>query len=155
MKTLLIIAQNPELADTLRAGLNLEQFKIVHRVSIEDAEPLLAHKLADVCLLDVEQSDVQAVWMLERLRRRNTQCPILVCTGAKQPEWEEAAYLQGADFVLNKPVRIRVLQTILDRIFASATPMSASPAAASTAVTGLPQLETAVARIVRASQTLS
>src|SRR5262249_6519132 len=39
-----------------------------------------------------------------------------IYTGAKQWEWEEEAYLQGATHVLTKPVRIRMLTAVLDRL---------------------------------------
>jgi len=60
---------------------------------------------------------VQGVWVLEKLRRRATRCPLIIYTGAKQSEWEEEAYLQGATHVLAKPVRIRMLSALLDRLW--------------------------------------
>lgn len=155
MKTLLTIAPNPDLADTLRAGLNLEHYKVVHRTSVEEAEPLLTHKLADACLLDVENADVQTVWMLERLRRRNTRCPILVCARHQQTEWEEAAYLNGADFVLSKPLRVRVLETILDKLFAAPAPAPAIPVLLPQPAFEPAAAERLVANLTGASPTLS
>jgi signal transduction histidine kinase/DNA-binding NarL/FixJ family response regulator len=119
MKTLLVLAQHPELAETLRAGLNPEQYRVVHRVSLEEAEPLLAHGLVNACILDVELTSVQGVWALEKLRRRSAKCPAIIYTGAKQWEWEEEAYAQGVSHVLIKPVRIRMLTTLLDRLWAA------------------------------------
>jgi len=84
MKTLLVLAPHPELAETVRAGLNPEQYRVVHRVSLDEAEPLLAHGLISACLVDVELTGVQGIWILEKLRRRDAKCPILVFTGAKQ-----------------------------------------------------------------------
>jgi signal transduction histidine kinase/CheY-like chemotaxis protein len=118
MKTLLVLAPHPELVEALRAGLNPEQYRIVHRVSVEDAEPLLAHGLANACIVDVELSGVQEVWILEKLRRRAPKCPIILFTGSKQWEWEEEAYLKGATHVLTKPVRVRMLSALLDRLWA-------------------------------------
>ena len=119
MKTLLVLAQHPELAETLRTALSPEQYRIVHRVGVEEAEPLLAHGLASACLVDVELTGVQEIWILEKLRRRARKCPIIIYTGAKQWEWEEEAYLQGATYVLAKPVRIRMLTALLDRLWAA------------------------------------
>jgi signal transduction histidine kinase/ActR/RegA family two-component response regulator len=119
MKTLLVLAQHPELAELLRAGLNSDQYRVVHRVTVEEAEPLLAHGLANACIVDVELTGIQEVWILEKLRRRAAKCPILVYTGARQLDWEEEAYLQGAAHVLTKPVRIRMLTALLDRLWAS------------------------------------
>ncbi|MFO1514373.1 MAG: response regulator [Verrucomicrobiota bacterium] len=118
MKTLLIISPHPEIAETIRSGLNPAQYRVVHRATHEEAEPLLAHGLAHVCILDLELEGVQGLWTVERLRRRDTRCPILVFSGAKSSEWEEEAYLRGVNHVLAKPIRPRLLASLLDRLFA-------------------------------------
>ena len=127
MKTLLVLAPHPELADTMRAGLNSEQYRIVHRVSADEAEPLLVHGLADACVLDLELSGVQGVWMVEKIRRRAPRCPMIVYTGARQADWEEEAYVHGVKHVLNKPFRARLLNTVLDSMFANAVPPEPIP----------------------------
>lgn len=128
MKTLLVLAPHPELVETLRSGLNPEQYRIVHRVGVEDAEPLLAHGLADACIIDVELAGVQEVWVLEKLRRRAARCPIILFTGAKQWEWEEEAYLKGATHVLTKPVRMKMLSALLDRLWSTTVGQGGSSA---------------------------
>ncbi len=117
MKTLLVLAPHPELAESVRTGLSPEHYRIVHRTTVDEAEPILAHGLANACIVDVELSSVQGVWVLEKLRRRAPKCPLIIYTGAKQWEWEEEAYLQGATHVLTKPVRIRMLTALLDRLW--------------------------------------
>lgn len=126
MKTLLVLAPHPELAETLRTGLNPEQYRIIHRVGLEEAEPLLAHGLAGACIVDVELTGVQSVWMLEKLQRRAPKCPILVYTAARQSEWEEEAYLHGVAHVLAKPVRLRTLNAVLNRVLADVPARPAS-----------------------------
>src|SRR5437868_7014434 len=105
MKTILVIAQHPELSDAIRAVVDGERHRIIQRATIEEAEPLLANGLADACVLDAELTSVQAVWLVEKLRRRAPKCPILVYTASRQWEWEEEAYVQGVAYVLTKPVR--------------------------------------------------
>jgi nitrogen-specific signal transduction histidine kinase/DNA-binding NarL/FixJ family response regulator len=124
MKTLLVLAQHPELAETLRGGLSPEHYRIVHRVSVEEAEPLLAHGLVQACILDADITGVQQLWVIEKLRRRSAKIPLIIYSSSKQPEWEEEAYLQGATHILTKPARVRMLNTLLDRLWAAATPPS-------------------------------
>ena len=130
MKALLVLSPHPELADTIRAGLNPEQYRVVHRVSLDEAEPLLAHGLINACLVDVELTGVQGIWILEKLRRRDARCPIIVFTGAKQSEWEEEAYLHGVTHVLAKPVRMRMLTALLERMLATPACWSSAQAPA-------------------------
>src|SRR4051794_34401339 len=116
MKTVLVLAQHPDLAEAIRAGLNSENYRIIHRLGLDEAEPLLNQALVSLCLLDVELAHVQGIWMIEKLRRRMPQCPLIVFTGAEPWEWEEEAYLKGVTHVLSKPVRPRLLNAVLDRI---------------------------------------
>ncbi len=123
MKTLLVLSSHPEMADSIRAGLNPESYRVIHRTGQDEADPMLAHGLAHGVIVDIEFTGVQNIWLIERLRRRNARCPIIVYTGAKQSEWEEEAYLRGASHVLSKPVRPRGLAAVLERLFAVATPV--------------------------------
>ncbi len=127
MKTLLVLAAHPDLAETLRTGLSPEHYRVVHRVSLEEAEPFLAHGLADACVLDVELTSVQGLWVVEKLRRRSAACPILVCAGARQPEWEEEAYLQGVSHVVAKPIRPRMVAALLERLWVAPPPPALPP----------------------------
>lgn len=119
MKTILVLAPHPELAESLRAGLSPEQYRVVHRVQVEEAEPLLTHGLASACIVDVEVTSVQDVWIIEKLRRRAPRVPIILFAAVKQWQWEEEAYLKGATYVLTKPVRLRMLTALLERLWIS------------------------------------
>jgi signal transduction histidine kinase len=117
MKTLLVLAEHPDFAEAIRAGINPDQYRVIARTSLDEAEPLLAHGLAEACIVDVELTSVQGIWFLEKLRRKAPRCPVILYTGAKQPEWEEEAYLQGVTHVLTKPVHGRLLTALLDRLW--------------------------------------
>jgi signal transduction histidine kinase len=117
MKKLLVLAQHPELYESIRSGINPEQYRVIHRATVEEAEPILAQGLADACIVDVELTNVQGVWFVEKLRRLAPKAPLIIYTGAKQWQWEEEAYLQGATHILSKPVRPRMLNALLERLW--------------------------------------
>lgn len=117
MKTLLVLAPTPELSDAIRAGLSPEQYKLVHRSNLEEAEPLVVHSLVDAVILELGPATTQGLWPLEKLRRQAPKCPVLVFGDPSNSEWEEEAYLKGATHVLHKPVRIRMLTTVLGRLW--------------------------------------
>src|SRR2546426_11443634 len=133
MKTILVVSQLPELGESIRAALNPEQYRIVHRFNVEEAEPLLNHGLLDACIVDVELANVQGIWMIEKVRRKVANCPVLVFTGAERWEWEEEAYLQGIRHVLSKPARPRMLNAILDGLWAATATASAGASSYPTA----------------------
>jgi len=120
MRNLLVLAEHPELAEAVRAAANPEAFRVLHRINPVEAEPLLVHGLVDACLVDLDLTSVQAIWVLEKLRRRAPRCPIIVFAGARQTEWEEEAYLQGVTHVLSKPLRPRMFSAVLQRLWPSA-----------------------------------
>ncbi len=132
MRTLLILAEHPELVDAVRNAVNPAEFRVVHRLTLEEAEPLLVHGLVHTCILDMEAIGVEAVWVIEKIHRRLSKVPLIIYTGEKACEWEEEAYLKGVNHVLKKPVRGRMLNILLARIFAPGAP--ALPQAASSTV---------------------
>ena len=126
MKTILVLSPHPDFAETIRASLNPEQCRVVHRLSVDEAEPLLVHGLADACILDVDLMGVEGVWVIERLRRRDAKSPLIAYTANTQSEWEEEAFLRGVTHVLAKPVRSRLLNSLLERLWNA--PASQRPA---------------------------
>ena len=159
MKTILVLSPHPDFAESIRASLDSEQYRIVHRINVEEAEPLVAHGLAGAVILDADLMGVESIWCIERLRRRDKKSPIIAFTESAQADWEEEAFLHGVTHILTKPVRQRLLNSILDRLWSAATATPARPA------THVPPGNTAVfartaidphagARFVNAAQTL-
>jgi nitrogen-specific signal transduction histidine kinase/CheY-like chemotaxis protein len=138
MKTILVLAQHPETAESVRAGLDVERYRVIHRRDVEEAEPFLRQAFLDACIVDIELRDVQGIWVIERLKRRLPTCPVLVYTGNKQWEWEEEAFLQGVEHVLTKPVRARLLNALLDRLWMKQAPGPAQIAAIAGQMQALP-----------------
>jgi len=124
MKTILVLSSHPDFAEGIRTGLNPGQYRVVHRLSVDEAEPLLAHGLVAVCVLDADLMDVELVWAVDRLRRFDLRSPIVVYTSTNESAWEEEAFLHGVTHVLTKPVRARLLNTVLERLTIAATQRS-------------------------------
>jgi len=130
MKTILVLSSHPDFAETVRAGLNPEQYRIAHRLSVEEAEPLLIHGLAAACILDADLTDVDRIWVIDHFRRLDTKTPILVYSSDNASGWEEEAFLRGVSQILTKPVRPRLLNSLLERLWnapASRKPASLQP----------------------------
>ncbi len=117
MKTLLVLAPHPDLADAVRGALDPEKYRLIHRISIEESEPLLIRGVLDLCILDVELTNVQGIWVIEKLRRRLPTVPVIIFTGTRDWQWEEEAYLHGVAHILNKPARPRTLNALVERLW--------------------------------------
>ena len=155
MKTILVLSNHPDFAETIRAGLNPEQYRIVHRLGVDEAEPLLVHGLVGACILDIDLMDVEIVWVVERLRRRDAKCPIIAYTVDSESAWEEEAFLHGITIILTKPVRTRLLSSLLERFWNTSPQRSALPVSPSVPVLFSRPPEPPSNRSVNAAQTLN
>ena len=122
MKTILVLSPHPDFAEVIGATLPPEQFRVVHRTNVEDCEPLLVNGLAAACILDADLLGVENVWLIERLRRRDSRTPLIAYVANANADWEEEVILRGVSQVLTKPVRTRLLQSILDKLLNSPAP---------------------------------
>jgi signal transduction histidine kinase len=138
MKTILVLSPHPDFAAEIRNCLNEKDFRIVHRLGVDEAEPLLVHGLVSACILDADLLGVESVWIIERLRRRDANTPIIAYTESVQSDWEEEAFLRGVSHVLTKPVRQRLLNSILERL--------ASPSSATRPLRSTSPIETSLQR---------
>lgn len=159
MKTILVLSAHPGFAESIRACLSADQCRVVHRQTVEEGEPLLVHGLIAACVLDADLLGVECVWVIERLRRRDARTPIIAYSELPKSDWEEEAFLRGATHILTKPVRPRLFNSILERLW---TPPAASPSQATVAPTGhpagfsrAPVDPAAASRLVNAAQTLT
>ena len=125
MKTLLVLANHPELAEALRTALDPARYRIVHRLNSAEAEPLLEHALVHVCVVDAEVAETQGVWLFEKIRRRLPAVPIIVYCGEGPWAQEEESYLTGVQHVLRKPVRARLLEAVLEQSASLTPPVAA------------------------------
>ncbi len=117
MKTLLILTKQPALSAAIQAVLDSARYQIVTKEEAWEAESLLSRGAIDTTILDLELTDVRAIRMIEEVKRAAPACPLLVYAGARQWEWEEDAYMLGVTHVLAKPVRAKLLNTLLERTF--------------------------------------
>jgi len=139
MKTILVLASHPELAESLRTALDPERYRIVHRLNSDEAEPLLDHALVHIVVVDAEVADTQGIWLFEKIRRRLPGAPLIVfCDDAKWP-LEEEAYLAGVKHVLRKPIRARMLEALLEQPAPPSQAVARTPASRSPGVPRLPE----------------
>ena len=155
MKTILVLSAHPDFAEAVRTCLSAEQYRVIHRHNVEEGEPLLVHGLIGACVLDADLVGVESIWMVERLRRRDTRTPIIAYTELPQSDWEEEAFLRGITHVLTKPVRPRLLNSILERLWSQ--PVAPAPAVptGNTAIFARTAVDpNAAARFANVTQTL-
>ncbi len=153
MKTILVLSAHPDFSEAIRANLNPEAYRVVHRHNAEEGEPLLVHGLISACILDADLLGVECVWVIERLRRRDAKTPLIAYTERAQADWEEEAILHGVTQILNKPVRPRLLNSVLERLWSQ--PAAPAVPAGNTAIFARAATDpNAAARFANVTQTL-
>lgn len=130
MRTLLVITKQPTMGAAIESVLEPAKFQIIVKEEAGDAEFLLARGAIDATILDVEMTDARAIRAIDELKSFAPGCPILVYTAAKQWEWEEDAFLRGVQHVITKPVRGKLLNSLLQRLFPVAEHKAHAPAEA-------------------------
>jgi signal transduction histidine kinase/DNA-binding NarL/FixJ family response regulator len=119
MKTLLVISDTQGLAEAIRAVVDAGRFRVVYQSELRAGDVLVSQGRVDACILDAELNNIRPIRTLETVRRWLPACPILIYANSKQWEWEEEAYLLGVGHILTKPVRAKLLNSLLDRILIS------------------------------------
>ena len=49
MKTILVLSAHPDFPETIRAGLNPEQYRVVHRLGVDEAERSEERRVGKEC----------------------------------------------------------------------------------------------------------
>ncbi len=117
MRTLLVLTHQPTMSEAIGSVLDPRQFQLIVKETSSAAEFLLGRGAIDATILDVDLKGARAIRAIEELISYAPGCPILVYTGERQWQWEEDAYVLGVNHVLTKPVRGRLLNHLLNRLF--------------------------------------
>src|SRR4051794_37570958 len=115
MRTLLVITRQPMFAAAVEAALDSAHYRVIAKEDAVTAGALLTRGAMDGVILDLDAHDAIAIRGIEEIRALAPGTPLLVFAAVGYQSWEEQAYLLGVTHVLEKPVRARLLQNLLDR----------------------------------------
>ena len=127
MRTLLVIAPTNALTEAIRAAVDAGEYRVLGQTGLRGDELRSMAPSIDACVVDVDLTSVEAIRNIERFRRLLPRCPMILYASHSQWEWEEDAYLLGVNHILTKPVRGRLLHSLLDRIVAPKTAVEPRP----------------------------
>ncbi len=106
---LLVIEDEPELANLLRAALLRAGFAVDLAATIASAEDYLAVAIYDAIILDLGLPDGDGLRLLRTMRERGDGSPVLILTARDAPEDRVAGLDTGADDYLVKPFHMAEL----------------------------------------------
>lgn len=114
MAVVLIIEDDPALADLLRQVLEDEGHRAIVASTLADAERAVRAEPIELVLADLIEFDLRSgPGSVQALRSVAGDRPVLLCTG--QPHAEKLADLPGLAGVLGKPFDLDELLSCVDR----------------------------------------
>jgi CheY-like chemotaxis protein len=113
--TVLVVDDNPDMADLYRRSTEGTSYHIVHIAQGQDLFETVETAKPDVIVLDVMLPDIDGWKLLMRLYETpaTRPIPVIVCSVVRE---EELALSLGAALYLAKPVRARQFIQALDRV---------------------------------------
>lgn len=107
---LLIVEDDPVLANGLMQALQNASFMVTHESNGKCADQVLTMQQFDLVILDLGLPDMDGSEVLQRLRQRGSSVPVLVLTARNTLSDRVQGLDYGADDYLAKPFDLRELE---------------------------------------------
>lgn len=113
MKTILIVDDEKSVRDSLKMVLEFESFEVLFAENGQEALKILNQASADLILLDVKMAGMDGLEVLQRIREKNSDLPVIMISGHGTIDTAVEATKLGAFDFLPKPLdREKLLVTI-------------------------------------------
>lgn len=110
MKRILIIEDDPALAETLKSALEVENYATVHTGRGDEGYRLAGREEFDLIILDLILPNMTGLEICQGLRKSGILTPLIIITGEKKEELDKVLGLElGGDDYLTKPFGTREL----------------------------------------------
>lgn len=115
MKSLLIVDDEVDLAESLASFLELKGFKTIHCDSVEKALAIFSSTPIDLVISDVRMPHKDGVFFYETIKNelKTKDIPFIFMTGYSEKVDLQKAYEMGVDEFINKPFEYDDLVSVL------------------------------------------
>jgi len=117
MKTILLVEDDPSLADGLLLNLEAEGYQVVHVENGDEAVPEFKRGNFDLVLLDIMLPGTDGLTICKRLRSEGYKVPILFITARGQTDEKVEGLVAGGDDYISKPFDMAELSARIQGIF--------------------------------------
>ncbi|AGL03010.1 response regulator [Desulfoscipio gibsoniae] len=117
MKRFLIIDDDEGMCWALKKALEHENRDILTATSGSDGLALFDAYQIDLILLDIKMQDTNGLDVLQQIRQKNLEVPVLIMTGYSSLSIALQAIEKGATGYITKPVQIPRLKETIQKIF--------------------------------------
>jgi two-component system nitrogen regulation response regulator NtrX len=113
MKTILVVDDDKSIRDSLKMVLEFESYEVLFAENGQEALRQLAAAPIDLILLDVKMAGMDGLEVLQRVREKRTELPVIMISGHGTIETAVEATKLGAFDFLPKPLdRDKLLVTV-------------------------------------------
>lgn len=116
-QTVLVIDDEPNIVQTLKNRLELNEFEVLTASNGRDGLELALSAKPDVILLDVIMPIMDGHQMLEKLRANEAgkDMPVIMLTARSQPDDVDRAMIHGIEDYITKPFDLSELLEKIER----------------------------------------
>lgn len=118
LKKIVIVEDQPDVADLLEEMLNIGLYQIVKIHSSTGALSMILAEKPDLVLLDIMMPDVPGLEVLRYMRREPglQKTPVVIVSAKTLPSDIRTGFEAGATEYLTKPVDVEVLRSTVARV---------------------------------------
>lgn len=119
--TVLIVDDEKEILDLLKQVVELENFKVITSLKVEDALQSVEENRIDAIISDINFPGMTGIDLLETVKKNHDDIPVILITGYSNRYTPKFAVEAGADGFFNKPFKntdlIRKLKQLMPNHF--------------------------------------
>jgi DNA-binding response OmpR family regulator len=108
---ILLIDDEPAVTRMVARGLTLSGFEVLVAETGEEGLLVLGSEPVDLVLLDIMLPGKDGLEVLDEIRLRQSDLPVIMLTARGDPSTRTAAFAAGADDYITKPFTFRELQS--------------------------------------------
>ncbi len=117
MATILIVDDDELVLESLRLVLREAGYKVKSTSSPEKALAVLEKENVDLVITDLKMPTMSGIELLERIKQRKPDCPVIMITAYATVETAVEAMKKGAIDYIMKPFSADELELVVNRVF--------------------------------------
>jgi DNA-binding NtrC family response regulator len=100
---ILIVDDEDIVLESCRRVLEADGFEVMLASSAEAALEIMGHRLPVALLMDIKMPERDGIYLMERIRKKWLEIPVIVMTGYPTSETIAEAAMMGAATLISKP----------------------------------------------------
>lgn len=116
MKTILIVEDEEALREIFKDELTETGYSVLTSAMAEDCFQKLANEKVDLLILDIKLPDLSGLELLERIRKKYPDLPIIMATAYDSFRTDFSVWVANVSDYIVKPIDLSVLKEKIKKI---------------------------------------